>query len=111
MKLLWQKYLPLLIGLPSCLAAGWFEWTRALGGREIAWVYAFEWPLYAVIGVYMWWRIWHPRAPLEPLDEVQPTTSAPVPDVIEEDAELDAWQRHLAQLQAADPPGGPTQRS
>ena len=41
---------PLLLGVPLCLAAGWFELTRALGGREVAWVYAFEWPMYAVAG-------------------------------------------------------------
>jgi hypothetical protein len=119
-----RKYLPLVIGVPGCLAAGWFEWTRALGGREIAWVYAFEWPLYAVVGIYMWWRIWHPVSRTEPgsAEAQQPsgTSSAQENNRGNDgagasesavDPQLEAWQRHLAQLQAADPPGGPPQRS
>ena len=40
-----RLHLTLAIALPCCLAAGWFELTRALNGRAIAWVYAGEWPL------------------------------------------------------------------
>jgi hypothetical protein len=98
-----RMLLPLLIGVPGCLAAGWFELTRALDGRMVAWVYAFEWPLYAVLGVFMWWRIWHrPRAEGVRVPEQPAQAGPPV-----EDRELVAWQRYLAQLQAADPPGGP----
>jgi hypothetical protein len=98
-----RMLVPLLVGVPGCLAAGWFELTRALDGRTVAWIYAFEWPLYAVLGVFMWWRIWH-RQPAEPARV--PQQSAPA-DAAVEDLELVAWQQYLAQLHAADPPGGP----
>jgi hypothetical protein len=94
--------LPLLVGVPGCLAAGWFELHRALDGHHIAWVYALAWPLYAVIGVVMWWRIaWRPvpRVPVAP----GPSTR----DVPADDPELLAWQAYQDRLRAADPPGGP----
>lgn len=111
-------YLPLVLGVPACLAAGWFELTRALGGREIAWVYTFEWPFYAVVGTYMWWQIWH-RAPREVTaasdaartnDRSRVDGGVPEPDAAampDLDPELEAWQSYLARLHAADPPGSP----
>jgi hypothetical protein len=103
-----RKYLPLVFGVPGCLAAGWFELTRALGGREVAWVYAFEWPLYAVIGVYMWWHIWHKVSDLPSAVPAAtlPKQAGPPPD----DPELAAWESYLANLHAVDPPGGPPPR-
>ena len=51
-----RLHIPFVIGVPGCLFAGWFELTRALAGRQVAWVYAFEWPLFAILGTYIWWR-------------------------------------------------------
>jgi hypothetical protein len=109
-----RVYVPVLVGVPACFAAGWFELTRALGGREIAWVYTFEWPLYGVAGLYMWRRIWHPRlrglpSPAKPAKAPKaPTTATAVEG--SDDAGLVAWQDYLARLEAADPPGGPPPR-
>jgi hypothetical protein len=50
-------HVPLVLGIAVCLYAGWFELRRALDGRTIAWVYAFEWPGFAIAGVVIWWRI------------------------------------------------------
>ena len=109
-----RKYLPLALGVPICLAAGWIELQRALDGHVIAWVYAVEWPFFGVVGTYIWWRTWHP--PVEHGNTSSPTSSAPgsvaddrdsedVPAAI--DPERQAWERYLARLHAADPPGGP----
>jgi hypothetical protein len=112
-----RKYLPLVLGVPGCLAAGWFELTRALGGREIAWVYTFEWPLYAVVGSYMWWQIWHRKPSVRPAGTPpasrRPGRAAamPVLEQVDDDPGLVAWQRYLANLEALDPPGGPPPRS
>jgi hypothetical protein len=104
-----RVYVPVLIGVPGCFAAGWFELTRALGGREIAWVYTFEWPLYGVAGLYMWRRIWHPRRPSSATKTVPKAAAATrTPD--RDDAGLAAWQDYVARLEAADPPGGPPPR-
>jgi hypothetical protein len=101
-----------LVGVPGCFAAGWFELTRALGGREIAWVYTFEWPLYGIAGIYMWWRIRRGKNTVES----RPARSRRAPRILRHrtqpapdpnDPQLRAWQDYLARLHAADPPGGP----
>lgn len=115
-----RLHLPLL-AVPGCLLAGWFELTRARHGREIAWVYVVEWPLFAAIGVYMWWRLRTPEAAQDrSLDPAQRPGSAATrsadgrPPARQEpadaDPELAAWQAYLAALHAADPPGGPPPR-
>ena len=98
-----RLHIPFLVGVAGCLIAGWFELTRALAGREVAWVYAFEWPFFAIMGTLIWWRMLResPTMPVAPDD----------PRAIDQlDPGLVAWQEYLAELQAADPPGGPPQK-
>ena len=47
----------LLIVVPFCLWAGWFEFARAQSGNWRAWVYTFEWPFFAGVSVYLWRRL------------------------------------------------------
>ncbi|CAN5684034.1 hypothetical protein BH10ACT8_BH10ACT8_17670 [soil metagenome] len=120
--------LPLVLGVGVCLFAGWFELTRALDGHQIAWVYVFEWPFFAVIGCYMWWRLRtsasegpsaaneaerpSPGRHTRPRGRAIRTAKASdsVSTDLAEDPELLAWQRYLAKLQADDPPGAPPPR-
>jgi hypothetical protein len=117
-----KLHLTLAIALPGCLAAGWFELTRALNGREIAWVYAFEWPLYGLLGIYMWWRLLHAEPEGEPsvgdglahtvVDHVVEEDATSLDDlVLAVDPELAAWQAYVRKLQKADPPGAPPAKS
>jgi hypothetical protein len=93
----------MLSGVALAGGATWLEWTRAREGHAIAWVYTFEWPLFAVLGIYLWWRLLradgedmaHRRAPSP--GNAEPTT----------DPDLLAWQAYLAHLHEVDPPGGP----
>ena len=55
-----RLHLTLALGLALCIAAFWFELSRALGGNALSWAYVFEWPLLAVFAVYMWWQLLHP---------------------------------------------------
>jgi hypothetical protein len=98
-------HLTALIVIPGCLALGWWQLHRALSGNTLSWAYTFEWPFFACYGAYMWWRILHeqpgPEAP-----EVT-TPDAPGPGALqvrddEEDEELAAYNRYLAELNAAD---------
>jgi hypothetical protein len=109
-----RLHLTLAIGLPGCAAAGWFELTRALDGREIAWVYAGEWPLYGVLGTYLWWKLLHSDGAIrhpaikgvpheDDANGVDQTMPAP-------DLELEAWQTYMNKLHELDPPGGPPKR-
>ncbi len=100
----------LVIGVAGCAAAAWFEWTRALSGHEVAWAYSFEWPLFGVVGTYIWWKLVHQEAA-----DRSPSSRAVADPIAEQqlaidDPELAAWQAYLARLQAADPPGGPPVR-
>jgi hypothetical protein len=102
----------LAVGLAGCAVASVIEWGRALSGHEIAWVYAFEWPLFAVAGTWTWWRLLRGDSPTRRTRRPGPAsrrTPRPVPDPAH-DEQLAAWQAYLARLHAADPPGGPPER-
>lgn len=98
---------PFLVAVTGCLFAGWFELTRARAGREVAWVYAVEWPLFAILGTYIWWRKLH-ESPALPTQPAVPDDARAIDRL---DPGLVAWQEYLARLHAADPPGGPPQES
>ena len=95
----------LVTGLALAGAATWLEWTRARTGHPVAWVYTFEWPLFGLLGGYLWWRLLHAdaRPPAAPGD-------GPAEDDGPPDADLLAWQAYLARLHEADPPGRPPAR-
>jgi hypothetical protein len=89
----------LAAGLTLCIGAFCFELVRALGGHTFSWLYVFEWPLFAGFALYMWWNLLHGndrrRAPVE----------APAVDDVDlegEDEGLAAWNRYLAEMEAAE---------
>ena len=105
--------------VPLCLAAGVFEFTRARSGHDLAWGYTVEWPLIAGYGVYLWVRLARERAgdthPAAAGVRRSPGGTGPRTDAARasgggHDPELAAWQAYLADLHAADPPGGPPPR-
>ncbi len=81
-----------------CLAAGCFELARARHGRQIAWVYAVEWPLFAVCLGYMWWHVVSGRATRRP-SPPKPHGERDIPD---EDPGLQAWRGYLDALEHDD---------
>lgn len=108
-------HLTLLVGLAGCAVASYIEWRRALSGHVIAWAYAFEWPLFAVLGTWVWWRLLHADSVPHKIS-AQRGDSAPRglrratrarATVAPDDPQLVAWQEYLARLHAVDPPGGP----
>ena len=101
----------LALGLAGCVVASVIEWRRAFSGHAIAWVYAFEWPLFAVAGTWVWWKLLHGEDPA-PRRTTRHRNPSRMPDseVEPPDEQLLAWQAYLARLHASDPPGGPPQR-
>lgn len=92
-------HVPLMIGVAVCAYAGWFELSRARAGHTIAWVYTFEWPGFAIVGIYIWWRT------ITNADDSRPDVAAPVahePDIAPEDPGLAAWRQYLAEVQRHD---------
>ncbi|HWC37182.1 MAG TPA: hypothetical protein VG476_01580 [Acidimicrobiales bacterium] len=105
----------------------WWQASRALSGNTLSYVYAFEWPLLAGVVVYMWWDMLHDRPrragePQEVSGGARPAsngaasngagasangaaTNEPRPAVPryrdDEDEELAAYNRYLAELNAS----------
>jgi hypothetical protein len=105
----------------------WWQASRALSGNTLSYVYAFEWPLLAGVVVYMWWDMLHERprragerqevsggarasangaasngasANANGAATPEPTPAAPrYRD--DEDEELAAYNRYLAELNAS----------
>jgi hypothetical protein len=101
-------HLTALIVVPGCLALGWWQLHRALSGNALSWAYTFEWPFFACYGVYMWWRILHEQpvegdqGPPGDVGAAEGADSWAAQEQDDEDEELAAYNRYLAQLHAAD---------
>lgn len=52
-------HLFVLLFVPGCAAAAWWQITRATDGNGLSYLYAVEWPIFAVLGVYFWWMFIH----------------------------------------------------
>jgi hypothetical protein len=51
-----------LIWVPGCAVAAWWQVTIAMTGNELGWLYAVEWPVFAVLGAFGWWQLVHDDA-------------------------------------------------
>ena len=52
----WLRF-TLIVVIPFCLWAGWFEFGRAQEGNWRAWVYTFEWPFFGVLAFYLYKKL------------------------------------------------------
>jgi len=100
----------LLIVVPTFLVLCDWQVRRALGGNELSWAYVFEWPFFAGYAVFVWWKLVHETLlpndgsgtqsevadpPGTELERTEATEEDP-----EEDPELAAYNRYLAELHA-----------
>ena len=97
-------HLTALVVVPGCLALGWWQLQRALSGNTLSWAYTVEWPFFAAYGVYMWWKIVHEQPAKQSSGTIAEPAPAdtPGPYEEEEDEELAAYNRYLAELNEAD---------
>lgn len=97
-------HLTALVVVPGCLALGWWQLQRALAGNTLSWAYTVEWPFFAAYGAYMWWRIVHEQPSPRSAGTTAEPRPADTPDRCEEeeDEELAAYNRYLAELNEAD---------
>ncbi|MCU4183232.1 hypothetical protein K6U06_02585 [Acidiferrimicrobium sp. IK] len=83
---LWHALLIIIV--PGCLIAGWWQLDRAMSGNGLSWAYTFEWPIFAVLAVVGWWQLIH-EAPeevqarkeerLRRAKQIGPPTADPIP--------------------------------
>jgi hypothetical protein len=52
-------HLGFLLSLPLCVAATWWQITRAEEGNDLSYLYSVMWPVFAILSVYFWWMLLH----------------------------------------------------
>ena len=98
-------HLTLLIWVAGCCAAAYWQVTRAADGNALSYLYAVEWPVFAVAGVVGWYALINIEKPTEAEEqerrdfetqrraEIHAAREAEV-----ESPELAAYNDHLEQL-------------
>jgi hypothetical protein len=111
------RHVVAIVLVAGCLGLGWWQVRRAAAGNVLSYAYAVEWPLFAGFVVAMWVR--EVRLALRPSEpapqppptpqpagagyvpfEVAPRGSRTPPAADRPDAELTAYNRYLAWLNA-----------
>ena len=46
-----------LIIVPTFFLLGRWQYHAAQGGNTLSWAYTFEWPLFGLYAIYVWWRL------------------------------------------------------
>ncbi|HEY1831480.1 MAG TPA: hypothetical protein VGG38_14690 [Acidimicrobiales bacterium] len=110
-------HLALILFVPGCGLAAWWQITRAFDGNGLSYLYSAEWPIFAILGVYFWWMLLHTDYEevglkgMRKQQSIEKATAsvavpAPAPRIIEaesEDPELAAYNARLAALAAQGP--------
>ena len=98
-----KLHLTLVLVLALCAVAFRFEIGRALGGNSLSWAYVFEWPMFAVFGLYMWWTLLHGGRPGRAADDAKGSRSTRTAKALDPKyaGMLEAWEAHQRELQAA----------
>nr|WP_158883064.1 hypothetical protein [Amycolatopsis anabasis] len=121
-------FLVCLVSLLACCGLAWWQWERfeSASGTFQNLGYVLQWPLFGLFPAFMFWRIRRLRRQAEAQDQAETTSArtewghapvdvpAPRPDqprpvrpsepdgLDDEDAELAAYNRYLAELHARD---------
>jgi len=100
-------HLALVVWVPGCAVAAWWQVTVALSGDRLGWLYSVEWPVFAVFGAVVWWNMVHDDPATVGAAALRKTT---VDDALNEslqtrlddpeDEELAEYNAYLASLSA-----------
>jgi hypothetical protein len=116
-------HLAMLVFIPGCAVAAWWQINRAAGGNQLSYLYSVLWPAFGLLSLYFWWMLIHTdydNAGLkgvlrqQAIDDLQaPGGVSPVVDggrltppppvSGDEDPELAAYNARLAELAAQGP--------
>ncbi len=98
--------------MPGCGVAAWWQITRATDGNGLSYLYAVEWPIFAILGAYFWWMLIHTDYEVAGLRGMNnqvtaAVAAAPPPSVVQPtddlDPELAAYNARLAALSTQGP--------
>ncbi len=116
-------HVAVLVVVPGCAVAAWWQVTRAEDGNQLSYLYSVMWPVFGLLGLWFWWMLIHTdyetvgmkglrRQQAEAQNdaaaqvEAASTWSAgtlaegPAGPALEEDPELAAYNARLADLAA-----------
>jgi DNA-binding transcriptional regulator of glucitol operon len=108
----------LLVFVPACAVAAWWQINRAADGNQLSYLYSVLWPAFGILAVYFWWMLIHTDYDSVGLkgmlrqqaDEVDAAgAAAPVPETPrpaaspDDDPALAAYNARLAELAAQGP--------
>ncbi len=54
-----ELHLAVVLWVPVCLIAFWWQVHRAFDGNGLSYLYSAEWPVFAILGVWAWWVLVH----------------------------------------------------
>ena len=52
-------HLAVLVFVPGCAIAAWWQINRAEGGNQLSYLYSVMWPAFGILGIYFWWMLIH----------------------------------------------------
>ena len=115
-------HLALLVFVPGCALAAWWQINRAADGNQLSYLYSVLWPAFGILAVYFWWMLIHTdyetvglkgmqrqQAAVAQPDAEATEDAPPMPAVaaptapMEEDPALAAYNARLAELAAQGP--------
>ena len=120
-------HLAVLVFVPGCAAAAWWQINRAADGNQLSYLYSVMWPVFGLLGLYFWWMLIHTDydsvglkgmlrqqaaaaanrndrgTPAASGDRCRRSTPAHQTSAGDEDPELAAYNARLAELAAQGP--------
>jgi hypothetical protein len=118
-------HLAVLVLVPGCALAAWWQVTRAQDGNQLSYFYSVMWPGFGILILYFWWMLIHTdyekvglkgmqrqQAATHSVDPDAAVPASPAPDAprpeapvsaAAEDPELAAYNARLADLAAQGP--------
>jgi DNA-binding transcriptional regulator of glucitol operon len=99
-------HIALLVWVAICLAAAWWQVGAAVLGNSLSYLYAVEWPAFAVLGVFGWYALLNSEKITEDQEqerrefEEKKRREAQLARQVEteEDPALVAYNDHLAEI-------------
>jgi DNA-binding transcriptional regulator of glucitol operon len=113
-------HLALLVFVPGCALAAWWQVNRAEDGNQLSYLYSVMWPAFGILAIYFWWMLIHTdfdNVGLKGMRRQQAASASeepvPVPPAVDvepigtptadDDPELAAYNERLAKLAAQGP--------
>jgi DNA-binding transcriptional regulator of glucitol operon len=105
------RHVAMIVLVVAFFSLGWWQIGRAEGGNALSYGYAFEWPVFALFVIFVWYREIRgelgdpvPKAPKEPeepaLRATVPLPARPAIRPDPADPELNEYNDYLAWLNA-----------